>query len=249
MRPAYRGLVISILFAACGSFTPDPGIIDVPDTNSGIVIEVNVFAPITTVMSPIPDERKMSGLVDVHVDGEHAPLGTTLTLNGSPVPLSYGDPPGEFDVGLGDLPLVAPGETVTLEVRIGNRSGSFSFPCPPAVEVTTEPNPVVEGAPVTVSWKGNIYYDQPYQEPKLGLCRYVSPSSPVAMICASSSYTTPKAPSTSVTVTAPLYIASDLGYLVELFIPGPLTQRVFSGVVLDRGYCTVVQRTPAPVAP
>jgi hypothetical protein len=240
---------MSALFAACGSSTTAPGAVAVqPGTNSGVQIGVNVFAPITTVTSPVPDRRRMSGLVSVLVDGDDAPVGTTLTLNGSPVPLNEGGSPGDFNVGLGDLPLVAPGDTVTLEARSGNRSARFSFPCPPAVEVTTQPNPVVEGAPVTVSWKGNIYYDQPYREPEFAMCRYVSPSSTLAMGCASASYTTPKAPSTSVTVTAPLYTASELGYLVELDIPGPLTQQLFSGGVLHRGYCTLEQYTPAPLA-
>lgn len=248
MRLACLALVVSMLFAACGSSTTAPGAITgQPDSNSGVQIAVNVFAPITTVSSPVPDRRRMSGLVTVYVDGEKAPEGTTLTLNGSPVPVDEGGGGGNFDVWLGDLPLVAPGETVTLEARSGTRSARFSFPCPAAVEVTTQPNPVVEGAPVTVSWKGNIFYDQPYEEPEFSMCRYVSPSSTLAMGCASESYTTLKAPATSVTVTAPPHTASELGYLVELDIPGPLTQQMFSGGVLHRGYCKLEQYTPALV--
>ena len=216
MRVSYLGLSGFCLVAACGSATARSGGSHTSEASnySGVEIAVNVYTGITTTSSPVPEQQRMSGLVRVRVDGQDAPAGTTLALNGWPIALDTGDTTSDFDVAPSNVPAVAPGRTITLEAHVGERSATFSFTCPNAVDVTTSPNPVVPGAAMTVSWKGNIYYDQPYSDTRLEICRYVSPTSPLAMSC--KDFTPLTYPSLSVALTAPQYLATDLGYLVEM---------------------------------
>lgn len=238
-------LVAALLLSSATGCAGDP-----PPDDQGIELHVSGEWPIAVRWSPVEAQRGfVDGAVQVSVDGAHPAAGAAaLTLNGQPLPE---DPtfPGLFLVRTAGLAPIPPGGRIALQARLADgRAAAFAFDCPREVPVAVSPDPIVKGAPVTVTWSGPVFLDtNPYStapSAHLAFCNHEPPGEPTAMTC--SDYQVLAPAQRSATGTPPAWRAGGLGFLVELAVVGDVVQQVFQrpgGVQLHQGICVLRQRT------
>ena len=143
------------------------------DTDADNGIHINAALGVYLVQFPNtvgnPAEGPVTGSIIIGGQGLGDYSDTTVTINGIDIPYEGGE---AFDPALATETIpVVPGGTMTIAAEQGDRHTEISFVCPTEVTLDTpEDNSAGDaGQVVTVSWTGQILYDNDLMNPMINL--------------------------------------------------------------------------------
>jgi len=215
---------------------------------AGVEIRVSSLSPFVLRTSAVPRDVQgfVAGSARLTVAGTD-PAAADVMLNGVSVPRDPRDA-RYWDVTSLKLPEVGPGSALVLDAKVGDLTGRHVFSCPPAVSVSVSPDPIVPGQPVTIRWRGELWWNGPGSiapAPEVRVCYIGLPQYQWVVSCSTERAAPPRGAS-EVTLVPPIAAPGE-GYAVEFSIPGRLTQAQFPASPFPhwhQGICVLEQTVP-----
>lgn len=199
--------------------------------------------PIFVTDQPHGSEKPVSGNIMV-TRGSEGVTDATVTLNGTIIP-HWTD--GLYDVEAADVPMIAPGSTVTIVATTADPQDSrtISFVCPPDIQFTSPtPTAIISGSQkLNVSWSPAIPYDHAMRiagGAMVGIyaCYIKQTGNEVSKLGHGAEFITLNAGQTNQSI--------DVGdcrrYLLELQYPGDRVIKIEDDGAIHIGYCTQRRR-------